>query len=128
MIHPVFQLIASRPQLLAEHAAGYGELLSNEFARIGSAWKRRLLLVLVGLCCLGVTVVLAGVAVMLWASTGAASAAGLSWVLVAVPLVPALLGLWCLLRARQPVGPPAFAVLGEQWQADLLLLREAGSR
>ena len=44
MIHPVFQLIASRPQLLAEHAAGYGELLSAEVSRVKSAWQRRVLL------------------------------------------------------------------------------------
>ncbi len=128
MIHPVFQLIASRPQLLAEHAAGYGALLGAECARVGSAWQRRVLMLLAGLSCVGVAAVLAGVAVMLWVSTSGGSAANLSWVLIAVPLAPALLGLWCLVQARLPVGPPAFAVLGEQWQADLSLLRDAGSR
>jgi len=128
MIHPVFQLIASNPQLLAEHAAGYGELLSAEVARVASAWQRRLMMLVVGLSCIGVTAVLAGVAVMLWASSDTARAANLSWVLIAVPLAPAVLGLWCLVQARRQVGPSAFAVLGEQWQADLSLLREAGSR
>ena len=128
MIHPVFQLIASRPQLLAEHAAGYGALLSAEAARVGSAWQRRLLLLVAGVGCLGITAVLAGVAVMLWVSTSGATATNLSWVLVAVPLTPGLLGLWCLVQARLNVGPPAFAVLGEQWQADLSLLRETGAR
>lgn len=128
MIHPVFQLIASRPQLLAEHAAGYGELLSAEVSRVKSAWQRRVLLLVTGVSCIGVTAVLAGVAVMLWVSTGRSGASSLSWVLIAVPLAPGLLGLWCLMQARRPDGLPAFAVLGEQWQADLSLLREAGAR
>ena len=100
MIHPVFQLIASRPQLLAEHAAGYGALLGAECARVGSAWQRRVLMLLAGLSRVGVAAVLAGVAVMLWVSTSGGSAANLSWVLIAVPLAPALLGLWCLVQAR----------------------------
>lgn len=72
MLHPLLHLIASRPQLLADHAAAYAELVAAEFGAETSALKRQALLGALGIGGLGVAAVLAGVAVMLWAVLPAA--------------------------------------------------------
>lgn len=46
-MHALLHLIASRPQLLADHAQAYGDLLTTEFANWSTAWRRRPLLLAV---------------------------------------------------------------------------------
>ena len=41
MLHPVFRLAASQPQLLAEHAAGYAGLLAEELVSNACAYSRK---------------------------------------------------------------------------------------
>jgi hypothetical protein len=122
MLHPVFRLAASQPQLLAEHAAGYAGLLAEEVASSGAHIKRRLTLQIVGLLCLMVAIILCGVAVMLWASLPPASLQQ-PWLLWFTPLVPALIGALALLVAQNHKAPPAFANLREQFAQDASLLR-----
>jgi uncharacterized membrane protein YqjE len=122
MLHPVFRLAAAQPQLLAEHAAGYAELLVEEIAVSGQHLQRRLALQVAGLACLGIALVLAGVALLLWAALPEA-ALRLPWLLIATPLVPALLGFLALWRASALTAPPAFTALRAQLAADAELLR-----
>lgn len=122
MLHPVFRLAASQPQLLAEHAAGYAGLLAEEMTSSGVQFKRRITLQIVGLLGLMVAAILGGVAVLLWASLPATSLQQ-PWLLWVTPLVPAVLGAWALLAAKGDNASPAFATLREQFAQDAALLR-----
>jgi hypothetical protein len=126
MLHPVFRLAASQPQLLAEHAAGYAGLLAEEVASSGAHFKRRITLQIVGLLSLMVASILAGVAVLLWASLPPASLQQ-PWLLWFTPLVPAALGALVIVLARNHNAPPAFATLREQFAQDASLLRRTTS-
>ncbi len=122
MLHPVFRLAASQPQLLAEHAAGYAGLLAEEMTNSGVQLKRRITLQIVGLLSLMVAAILAGVALLLWAALPATSLQQ-PWLLWLTPLLPAVLGAWALLAAKSDSAPPAFAALREQFAQDAALLR-----
>jgi cytochrome bd-type quinol oxidase subunit 2 len=122
MLHPVFRLAASQPQLLAEHAAGYAGLLAEEVASSGAHIKRRITFQIIGLLALMVASILCGVAVLLWASLPTTSLQQ-PWLLWLTPLVPAVLGVLALLVAQKDSAPPAFASLREQFAQDASLLR-----
>jgi cytochrome bd-type quinol oxidase subunit 2 len=122
MLHPVFRLAASQPQLLAEHAAGYAGLLAEEVTSSGAHIKRRITLQIVGLLSLMVAAILCGVAVLLWASLPAASLQQ-PWLLWFTPLVPGVLGALALIVAQGRSAPPAFATLRAQFAQDAALLR-----
>ena len=125
-MHPLLALIATRPQLVTAHAEAYAALAVAELGEASTGWQRRLLLSATALCSASVAAVLAGVALMLWAvvlpTAGLARA-----LLIATPLVPALLALGCGLAARGD-GRPSFTVLRQQVKADLRMLREAGAQ
>lgn len=124
MLHPLLRLVATQPQLLAEHAHAYGGLVGEELGKTASAWTLRALLAAVALALLAVAVVLAGVALMLWAVIPVANIQS-PWALVVAPALPALVGLACAWVARRPTDD-AFKDLKQQLAADLTLLREAG--
>ena len=129
MVHALLHLIATRPQLLVDHAQAYAELANADFGAAMRAWQRKLRLVALALCGGAVAAVLAGVALMLWAVVPAAQIEA-PWALVAAPMLPALVALValrCLLAIRAGSAQPAFGNFGnlkEQVQADLLMLRE----
>lgn len=122
-MHPLLHLIATRPQLLADHAQAYAELLATEIGNVSAAWKRRAILNAVALCCLGVAAVLAGVALMLWAVTPATQLEA-PWALIAVPLLPIAVAVGCLLAARAKGDGTPFAGVRRQIEADRAMLRE----
>lgn len=126
MTHPLLHLFAIRPQLLADHAQAYAELLSAEIGRASAAWKRQALLSALALCCLAVALVLAGVAVMLWSLIPMADMR-VPWALLAVPLLPSVLAVWCLLAVRAQGKDDAFDNVRQQLQADFDMLRQAGA-
>lgn len=122
-MHPLFRLIATQPQLLAHHVGAYAELLADEIGHVSTVWKRRAMLNVVALCCLGLTAVLAGVALMLWAVIPATQLQA-GWALIAVPLLPSAVAVSCLWAARtQPAGS-AFEKIHQQVKADLAMLRD----
>jgi hypothetical protein len=126
MIHPLFRLAASQPLLLAEHAAAYASLLSEEVAITSAGLQRRVAFQLAGAACLMVAATLAGVALLLWAALGE-SGIRLPWLLGATPALPALLGAWLLRRgqARQTTDP--FGMLRRQLAEDAALLRSTAT-
>ena len=128
MLHPIFHLVATQPQLLGQHAQAYGELVKSELSAQASIWTQRALLMAIALCLLGVTVVLVGVAIMLWAVLVFEPRS--AWVLLAVPSVPGLGAMACYLlgRRRGSADAEAFAELRRQMQADLALLSELGRK
>ena len=123
MVHPLLRLLATRPQLLADHAQAYAELVTTEVDLVSSNWKRRALLSAVALFCLAAAAVLAGVALMLWAVVPASSIHE-PWVLIATPLAPIALALGCLVAMRQRSDVETFDKLRQQLKADWAMLRE----
>jgi hypothetical protein len=126
MLHPLLHLVATQPQLLAAHAEAYAELVAAEIGTVSALWKRRALLNAVGLCCLGVAAVLAGVALMLWAVIPAADIQA-PWALVAAPLLPVAVAVVCLMAARARGDASGFDKLRQQVKADIMMLREVSA-
>lgn len=122
MIHPLLRLIATKPQLLADHAEAYAGLLGEEWGKTTAEWKHRLLLNAIALCLAGVALVLGGVALMFWAVT-ASSNIQAPWALILVPVVPVVVALLCVFAGRKKQAS-AFGDLKQQMSADLAMLRE----
>jgi cytochrome bd-type quinol oxidase subunit 2 len=124
MIHPMFKIVASRPELLAEHLAAYGQLAAVQAQAAAGQLQRRAVLGGVAALAAALGAGLAGVAVML---VGAVQLQAMPapWLLVVVPLVPFVVAAACALRLRGLNEPSALAPLREQFAADAALLREA---
>jgi hypothetical protein len=126
-MHPIFRLLADRPQLLAAHAEAYGVLLVAELPRISAAYRNSVLLHVLALCGLSVGTILAGTALMLWVTTPVLPAYA-PWVLLATPLAAWAAGLACALAARHTPARLSVDRLSAQVNADLTLFREASLR
>lgn len=124
-MHPMLTLLATRPHLLVDHAQAYGALLQEELGLAGAAWQRQFLLQVAVVCFLGVTTVLAGMAIMLWVTVGVTANA--TWMLVVIPVFSFLIAVVCLLLALRPNRPESFANLSRQINADMALLHAAGT-
>ena len=128
MLNPWFELLATRPQLLAEHASAWAELLAAESAAALSSWRRRLVLQLAAALAACIGVMLAAVALMLWAVTPAAQLSQ-PWSGTVLWLVPGLvlaLAAGCGLAARRDAdggNRARMQRLASQWQADVGLMK-----
>lgn len=125
MLHPLFLLLSNRTQLLVDHAEAYAALIAAEAAAASGNWKRSALLHAVALCTLATAAVLAGVALMLWATVPPENMHA-PWALWVAPLVPAVVALGCVMQARAASRTASFSHLRQQLQADLALLQEVG--
>lgn len=124
MTHPLLDLIANRPQLLADHAQAYGELVAAEVGEASNALARRVILALAGVILFALAIGLGGVAVMLRAVVpGDAMVA--PWVLVVVPLLPVVAGFACLVAARLRILRNPLDKVWWQLKADVAMFREA---
>ena len=124
MIHPLLTLLATRPQLLVDHAQAYGGLIHEEFGQSFAAWRRWAMLQAVALCCLSVAIVLGGVAVMLWVVTPVITVQA-QWGLWVTPLLPLVVAMVCTGLASRQTPTDALGNLGRQLDADLAMLRAA---
>lgn len=122
-MHPILQLIATKPQLLFDHVEAYGDLVTTEAKLISVSWKRRILLNAIALCSTGVGAVLTGVALMLWAVTPVQQIHA-PWTLLITPILPFLFAVVCVAYSRSQNETDAFATIREQINADLIMLRE----
>jgi hypothetical protein len=122
-MHPLVRLAASRPQMLAEHAAAYVELFAEEATTVATHVKRQVSLQLIGVGLLAVGVILGGVAVMLWASFPTLNS---PWALALTPCVPILAGAVALRSASSKSARNPFAPLQRQLAADAAMLKHAG--
>lgn len=119
MLHPIFSTLINRPDLVADHAAAYAELLRQEAADLSVQWRRRVVAwVAVGVGAL-TFMILGGVALMLLAVHS------FHWAFALVPGLVFLLTLWALSIARSPATPLNFPDLMSQVQSDIQALREA---
>jgi hypothetical protein len=109
MVHPIFSVLISRPELVVDHVAGYA-------ARRAIAWA-------VAVLGFGMFLVLTGVAAML-----AAMHERFHMALVLVPGIALAIsiGAWTVARKRLP--EKAFSELKAQLEADAQVLRTIGAR
>ena len=126
MIHPLIQALASRPELVAEHVAGYGELVAAQAAQAAQQLRGRAMLATGAVIGLSAGVGLGGVALLL---VGALPLAAMPMpaLLWAVPLLPLCVAALCLWRLRSRPMAWGLAVLAEQWAADAAMLKAAGA-
>lgn len=121
MLHPIFSVLITRPELVMDHVAGYAALVQEEASTVGVKVARRA--AAWALCAVGVLVffVLAGVACMLGATSE------FHWALVVVPAVPLVLSVAAFFVARKPVPGQPFSELRSQLDADAQALRTMGA-
>jgi uncharacterized integral membrane protein len=121
MVHPIFSVLITRPELVVDHVAGYAALVQEEASTVGVQVARRAAAWAV--CGVGVLVflVLAGVACMLGATSE------FHWTLVIVPAVPLVLAAIAFAVARKPLPDHAFNELRSQLDADAQALRTMGA-
>lgn len=126
MLHPLLHLIATKPQVLADHAQAYAELAAVEVGEFSAAWRRRAAFFAAAAFFIALAVVLAGVALMLWSVLPVAQMQA-PWALAAVPGGLGAIGAACLVAGRAQNQGSAFATLRQQFKTDLLMLREVAT-
>lgn len=117
MWSPLFRILLDEPRLLAGHAAAYAALIKQDAAGWQARLARRLGYVFLLVAALSLALLLAGVALMLYAVTHVSH--WLLWVVPAVPLVVAAIASWHLWR--EAPAPRAFAHVRTQVAEDLQL-------
>lgn len=123
MIHPIFSVLISRPELVVDHVAGYAALAREEASTVGTEVAKRAVAWAVTLFSLLTFLILAGVAIMLGAVLGE-----FHWALVLVPgaALAMAAAAWNVARKRLP--EKAFTELKAQLEADAQALRTVGAR
>ena len=123
MLHPIFSVLISKPELVMEHASGYAALMREEASSVGKEVAKRAVAWGVTLFGLLVFLILAGVAVML-----AAVQERFYWSFVVVPGIALAISVLAFLEARKPLPEKAFTELKAQLDADAQALRAIGAR
>ena len=67
VLHPIFSVLARRPDLVLDHLSAYAALVQDEAMRTGSGLLRRVIAGTIAVCAFLVFLVLAGLAAMLGA-------------------------------------------------------------
>jgi hypothetical protein len=123
MVHPIFAVLITKPELVMEHVAGYASLMREEASSVGVEVAKRAIAWGVTLFAFLVFLILAGVAAMLGAML-----AGFHWVLVAAPGVALAISVGAFLVARKRLPEKAFTELKAQLDADAQTLRAISAR
>ena len=123
-MHPLLELLLARPHLLADHAQAYGALFTEEMGEARIALQRWAIWRAVILCSLFSAVILAGMAVMLWAMLPA-SPMQATWLLLVTPMVPLAVAVACWQLARKNGTPQFFDQLRAPLRADKAMLHAA---
>ena len=123
MVHPIFSVLITKPELVMEHVAGYASLMRDEASSVGIEVAKRAVAWAVTLFSLLVFLILAGVAVML-----AAVDEQFHWAFVIVPAVALAIAVAAFSMARKRLPEKAFTELKAQLDADAQALRAIGAR
>jgi peptidoglycan/LPS O-acetylase OafA/YrhL len=123
MVHPIFSVLITKPELVMEHVAGYASLMREEASSVGKEVAKRAVAWAVTLFSLLVFLILAGVAAMLGALN-----AEFHWALVVVPGIVLAIAVAAFLAARKPLPEKAFTELKQQLDADAKALRAISAR
>ncbi len=121
IVHPIFSVLITRPELVMDHVAGYAALVQEEASTVGVQVARRAVAWAAAAVGALVFVILAGVACMIGATSE------FHWALVVVPAVPLLVAVAAFLVARKPLPSSAFNELKAQIDADAQALRTMGA-
>jgi hypothetical protein len=122
MLHPIFSVLVSKPELVMEHIAGYAALMRDEASSVGLELAKRAIAWGVALFGMLVFLILAGVAAMLGAIHE------FHWMLVIAPAIALAVSVAGFLVARQRLPEKAFTELKAQLDADAQALRAIGAR
>jgi hypothetical protein len=123
MVHPIFSVLITRPELVMDHIAGYAALVQEEASSVGLEVAKRVIAWGVAVIGLLVFLILAGVAAMLGAMQGE-----FHWSLVVVPGVALVVSVAAWSIARQRLPNKAFTELKAQLDADAQALRTVGAK
>ncbi len=123
MLHPIFSVLVTKPELVMEHVAGYASLMREEASSVGVLVAKRAVAWGVTLFAFLVFLILAGVAAMLGALQGQ-----FHWTLVVVPGIALAIAIGGFLVARQRLPEKAFTELKAQLDADAQALRAISAR
>lgn len=123
MVHPIFSVLITRPELVMDHVAGYAALVQEEASSVGLEVAKRVIAWGIAVLGLIVFLVLAGVAVMLGAMQDE-----FHWALVVTPAVALAVCVIAWSIARQKLPARAFTELKAQLDADAQALRTIGAR
>jgi hypothetical protein len=123
MVHPIFSVLITRPELVVDHVAGYAALVQEEASTVGVQVARRVIAWGVAVVGLIVFLVLAGVAAMLGVMQGE-----FHWILAIAPGSALLVSVVAWNVARQRLPAKAFTELKAQLDADAQALRTVGAR
>ena len=121
MVHPIFSVLITRPELVMDHVSGYASLVQEEASTVGVQVAQRAAAWAV--CGVGALVflILTGVAAMLGALNE------FHWALVIVPALPLVLSVAAFFVAKKPLPSKAFTELRAQLDADAQALRTMGA-
>src|SRR4051812_24820047 len=123
MVHPIFSVLITRPELVMDHVAGYAALVQEEASTVGvQVAKRAAAWGVVAVATL-LFLILSGVAVMLGAMFGE-----FHWALVLTPGVALVVAAVAFSIARQSLPGQAFTELKAQIDADAQALRTIGAK
>jgi hypothetical protein len=122
IVHPIFSVLVSRPELVMDHVAGYAALAQEEASSVGTEVVKRA--AAWAACGVGALlfVLFAGIAIMIGAVHE------FHWALLLVPAVPLALAGAAFMVARKKMPGRAFAELRAQLDADAQALRTLGGR
>lgn len=123
MVHPIFSVLVTKPELVMEHVVGYASLMRDEASSVGKEVAKRAIAWGVTLFALLVFLILAGVAAML-----AAVQDQFHWAFLLVPALALAIAGVGFSVARKPLPEKAFGELKAQLDADAQALRAIGSR
>ena len=124
MTHPALLILAKNPEILADHAEAYTDLITESLKSTMSQWRRRAVCDVAIVFCIMLSVLFAGVAAMLWGASAGPTYQG-QWLLIGVPFVPLLVasGLWQV-SSKRSYGADAIEIIKKQVRADLAVLRQ----
>lgn len=122
---PLLRLLWRQPDLVVEHTSAYLALAADETGAAVQSLARQWLYRLVAMACATAALVLAGVALLLWAALPLLAAS--AWLLWLVPLLPLPLAVWAWHSALAPPAP-LFAGLQAQIGLDRAAWRAASHR
>jgi hypothetical protein len=123
MVHPIFSVLITKPELVMEHVAGYASLMREEASSVGTEVAKRAVAWGVTLFAFLVFLILAGVAAMMGALHGA-----FHWILVVAPGIALAISVAAFTVARKRLPEKAFTELKAQLDADAQTLRAISAR
>jgi uncharacterized membrane protein YqjE len=126
-LHPLFKTLATRPELLAEHAGAYVELASAEVFEAAERVLARATLMVGAVACGALGISLAGTAVML-AAVMPLQDMPAPWALALAPALPLAAAVVLWWAQRRHTLDLSFELLREQLALDRALMQQVAER